>query len=102
MLSLVAERALEELSLARMTLTGELPSGKLPPVPRAKDEADHRRVVALALIDRLSNLLSDVASLAEDIDRLVYDLAGGSDLHHPPVEVEERVFGFAPPRKKAA
>jgi hypothetical protein len=101
MLALVAQRALEELTLARMTLAGELPTDKLPPVPRAKDEADHRRVVAVALIDRLSYMLSDVASVAEDADRLVYDLAGGLDLHHPPVETEKRVFGFAAFRKAA-
>jgi hypothetical protein len=101
MLALVAQRALEELNLARSTLTGDVPVEHLPPIPRARDEAEHRRVVAVALIDRLSNLLADVASVAESTDRLVYNLAGGMDLHQPPVDEEKRVFGFAAFRKAA-
>jgi hypothetical protein len=93
MLALVAQRALDELTLARSTLTGDVPAEHLPPVPQAKDEADHRRVVAVALLDRMSNLLADVASITEDADRLVYDLAEGLNLHKPPVKEEKRVFG---------
>jgi hypothetical protein len=56
----------------------------------------------VALLDRLSNVLAEVASVTEDTDRLVYFIAGGSDLHQPPpVEEEERVFGFAACRKVA-
>jgi hypothetical protein len=57
--------------------------------------------VALAVIDRLSYLLSDVARIAEDTDRTLYEMAGGWELAHQlPVETEEtRVFGFAAARK---
>lgn len=103
MLSVVAERALHELTLARMTLDGELNAEKLPTVPEARDEADHRRLVALAVINRLSYLLSDVARIAEDTDRTLYEMAGGWELAHQlSVEKEEkRVFGFAAARKAA-
>lgn len=102
MLPVVAERALHELTLARMTLNGEMAVEKLPPVPEAKDEADRRRLIALAVINRLCHLLCDIARIAEDTDRTLYDMAGAWELaHEPPVEEEERVFGFAAARKAA-
>jgi hypothetical protein len=102
-LSVVAERALHELTLARMTLNGELDAEKLPPVSEAKDEADRRRLVALALIIRLSHLMSDAGRLAEDTERSLYEMAGGWELAHQlPLETEEpKVFGFAAARKAA-
>jgi len=100
MLAHVAQRALEELNFARMTLTGQIPVEDLPPVPQVGAEADRRRVIAVAVIDRLGSLLAEVASIVEDADRHVYDLAEGLDLRQPP-EQEKRVFGFAAYRKAA-
>lgn len=102
MLSHVAERVLHELSLARMTLNGELDVEKLPPIPEAKCEAERRRLTALALVNRLSHLLIDVANVAEDADRAVYGMVEGLELSSPsPVTEEKRVFGFAAARKAA-
>lgn len=103
MLSVVAERALHELTLARMTLNGDMGVEKLPAVPEAKDEADRRRLVALAVMDHLCHLLSDAARIAEDTDRTLYEMAGGWELAHqlPLEREEEKVFGFAAARKAA-
>jgi hypothetical protein len=100
-LSHVAERVLHELTLARMTLDGQLDADKLPVVPEATGEAERRRLTALALINRLSYLLIDVANVAEDADRTIYGMAEGLEQSSQlPVE-EERVFGFAAARKAA-
>jgi hypothetical protein len=101
-LSHVAERVLHELTLARMTLDGELDADKLPVVPEATGEAERRRLTALALITRLSHLLCDVATVAEDADRAVYEMVEGLEQSSPPPMTEERkVFGFAAGRKAA-
>ena len=101
MLAHVAQRALQELNFARSTLTGEVPLKNLPLVPQAKDEEHLRRVVAVAVIDRLSILLAEVISITEDSDRMVYGLAEGLDLRQPPEQEEKRVFGFAAFRRAA-
>lgn len=101
-LSHVAERVLQELTLTRMTLDGELAVEQLPPVPEAKDEAEHRRLTALALINRLSHLLIDVLNVAEDSDRTIYGRV--EELEQSvqfPVTEEPKVFGFAAARKAA-
>lgn len=101
MLAHIAQRALQELNFARSTLTGEVPLKSLPPVPQAKDEQHLRQVVAVAVIDRLSSLLAEVANITEDSDRIVYDLAEGLDLRPQPEQEEKRVFGFAAFRRAA-
>jgi len=75
----VSERVLDELTLARMTLDGELPVEKLPAIAEARDEGERRRLTALALIDRLTHLLIDVANVAGDADRAIYGVVEGLD-----------------------
>jgi hypothetical protein len=102
MLSHVAERVLHELTLARMALNGELPAEKLPAIPEARDEGERRRLTALALINRLGNLLADVADVAEIADRTLYEMVEGVELSGQlPVTEEKKVFGFAAARKAA-
>jgi hypothetical protein len=90
MLAHVAQRALEELDFARSTLTGDVPLKNLPLVPQAKDEEHLRRVVAVPVIDRLSSLLADVASITEDTDRLVRSCRGVGPM--PAIRAKETGF----------
>jgi hypothetical protein len=101
MLAHVAQRALAELNFARSTLTGEVPLKNLPPVPQAKDEQHLRQVVAIAVIERLGSLLAEIASITEEADHIVYDLAENLDLRQPPEQEEKRLFGFAAFRQAA-
>lgn len=100
MLSRVAERALDELALIRLTLDGGLDIEKLPPVPEAADENDHRRLVAVGLVNRLGCKLRDVAIASEEAERNLTELLGDWPLANEEIpEAEERVFGFAAYRK---
>jgi hypothetical protein len=101
-LSHVAGRVLDELTLARMTLDGELPAEKLPVITEATDEGERHRLTVLALIDRLRHLLIDVANVAEDADRAIYGMVEGVELSSPsPLKEERKVFGFAAARNGA-
>jgi len=98
----VAERVLDELTLARMTLDGGLPVEELPAIAEARDEGERRRLTALALIDRLSDLLIDVANVAGDADRAIYGMVEGLEASgRLPEREEKNVFGFAAARQAA-
>jgi hypothetical protein len=111
MLASIAERAVDELGLVLLTLDGRLGIDKLPPVPEASDEADHRRLVALSLVYRLATILKDFADTAQESERSVnemfqrWELANEPPMEEVPhVEDEPRIFGFAAfaARKNAA
>jgi hypothetical protein len=100
MVNHLAERVVHELVLIRMTLDGGVEADKLSPVPVGTDEAEHRRLVTLALIDRLKDRLTDVGNVAEDTAWTLYEMVEGWEIAHQfPPEVEEKVFGFAAGRK---
>lgn len=102
MLGHVAVKVLDELTLARMILSGEIEVEKLPPIPEASGEPDHRRLVALNIIRRLSYVLLDVMNVAESADRSIYEMVEGLELQCPlPVTEEKRAFGFAAARQTA-
>ena len=100
MLGHVALKILDELTLARMVLSGEIEIEKMLPVPGADSESDQRRLVALSLINHLSYLLIDVVNMAEESDRAIYGLVEGLNASgRLPVTEEKRIFGFAAARQ---
>ena len=102
MLTLVAERTLDELSLVRSVLSGEMPAGSLPPVLGSTSEADHRGKVALAMVLQLGGMLRRVLSVSAESDGMMYAIAGGPRIVPlPPPEEEKGPFGFAQYRTAA-
>lgn len=102
MLGHVVVKILDELTVARMVLSGEIEVEKLPPIPEADSESDHRRLVALSLINHLSYLLIDVVNMAEESERAIYGLVEGLNASgRLPVTEGKRIFGFAAARKAA-
>lgn len=102
MLGHVAVKILDELTLVRLVLDCGIEVEKLPPVPEASSESDHRRLVALSIITRLSEVLCDVINVAEGADWAVYEMVEGLDASgRLPVTEEKRIFGFAAARQAA-
>jgi hypothetical protein len=107
MLPAVAERLFNDLHQIRWVLDGDKRLDKLPPMPDGMDEDDHRRMVAIALIDDLCVLVSELASVAKEASQTLVDLAHDPELDdeppmfEEPVDDEPRIFGFAAYRQAA-
>jgi hypothetical protein len=102
MLPAVAERLYVDLYQIRWVLDGEKHLSKLPPIPEGMEENEHRRLVAIALIDDLCVLLSEMASVAQEAGRTLIEMAHVPELDdEPPMLEEPRIFGFAAYRQAA-
>ena len=99
MLTLIAKRALEELTVIRAVLNGDVEIEKLPKL--ANTDGGNRRLVALKLVDHLGAMFNHIFETSALTDEELLHTTGAPMLGNKPEEKSPEPFGFAAGRKVA-